>query len=400
MGWGDLLRTAGLAVLSERLRSLLTIVGVCIGIASVITLTSIGEGTRLYVLGEFTQFGSNLLAINPGRVKTLGLPGMLGGTTHPLTLDDAEALRRLQAVQHVVPLTIGTATVEGAGRSRAVNIYGVTSEMPAVWKFRVRAGRFLPDEDPRRPTPVAVLGPRLKRELFGDANALARHVRVGGQRFQVIGVMESKGQLLGLDMDDGVYIPVGAALRLFNLSELFEIDLIFSNTASSEMVAEEVRALLTERHDGNDDVTITTQTEMLGVLDGVLGVVTVAVSAIGAVSLLVGAIGILTVMWISVNERTSEIGLCRAVGATTGQILALFLGEAALLALAGGVAGVALGLGSGALLRAFLPGLPFHTPPEFMAAAIVLSTAIGLASGALPARRAARLDPVMALRAE
>ncbi|MFQ5718897.1 MAG: ABC transporter permease [Acidobacteriota bacterium] len=400
MGFGDLLRTAGSAAASERLRSLLTVLGICIGIASVVILTSIGEGTRLYVLGEFTQFGSNLLAINPGRVKTMGIPGILGGTTHPLTLDDAEALRRLDQVQHVVPLATGTATVEAGSRSRAVNVYGVTSELPAVWKFAIRSGRFLPEEDPRHPTPVAVLGPGLKRELYGDENALSRKIRVGGRRFQVIGVMAPKGQFLGIDMDDAVYIPVGAAMRLFNLKELFEIDLVFASASSSDAIEENVRALIRERHDGADDVTLTTQTEMLEVLDDVLGVVTVAVGAIGGVSLLVGAIGILTVMWISVNERTSEIGLCRALGATTGQILALFLGEAALLALAGGLVGVGLAQGTGFLLHLVLPGLPFHTPAEFMVAAIALSTSIGLASGALPARRAARLDPVIALRDE
>jgi putative ABC transport system permease protein len=396
----DLLRFTGRAAWSERLRSGLTITGVAIGIASVILLTSIGEGTRRFVLSEFSQFGANLLAINPGKVKTLGIPGVLGGTTHPLTPEDAEALRRIPEVLRVVPLVLGTATVEFGARGRAVNVYGVNSELPDVWRFGVRVGRFLPATDIRSAIPLAVLGPKLKRELFGERNPLGTRVRVGGRRFQVIGVMEPKGQFLGIDLDDCVYIPVGAAMDLFNATEMFEIDVLFSNAASSEWVAEKVRAVLRQRHQGADDVTVTTQTEMLEVLGDVLDVVTMAVGAIGAISLLVGAIGILTIMWISVNERTAEIGLCRSLGATGGQILLVFLGEAAVLAGAGGVAGIAIGFGGGLLARLVVPGLPFHTPPQFVVAALALSIAVGLISGALPARRAARLDPVDALRAE
>jgi putative ABC transport system permease protein len=396
----DLLRFTGSAAWNERLRSLLTILGVAIGIASVILLTSIGEGTRRFVLGEFSQFGSNLLAVNPGKVKTMGIPGMLGGTTHPLTLEDMEALRRIPEVRKVVPLVPGTATVEYGQRGRAVNVYGVNSELPDVWKFGVRSGRFLPETDVHQASTLAVLGPKLKREIFGERNPLGEHVRVGGRRFQVIGVMEPKGQFLGIDLDDCVYIPVSTAMNLFNATEIFEIDILFSNAASSEMVAAKVKRVLRERHRGADDVTITTQTEMLAVLDDVLDIVTIAVGAIGAVSLLVGAIGILTIMWISVNERIAEIGLCRSLGATSGQILMIFLGEAAVLAGCGGLAGIAAGFGIGRATRLFVPGLPFHTPLEFVVAALVLSVAVGLTSGALPARRAARLDPVVALRAE
>jgi putative ABC transport system permease protein len=281
-----------------------------------------------------------------------------------------------------------------------VNVYGVNSELPDVWKFGVRSGRFLPESDVHQASTLAVLGPKLKREIFGERNPLGEHVRVGGRRFQVVGVMEPKGQFLGIDLDDCIYIPVSTAMDLFNATEIFEIDILFSNAASSEMVAEKVKKVLRERHRGADDVTITTQTEMLAVLDDVLDIVTIAVGAIGAVSLLVGAIGILTIMWISVNERIAEIGLCRSLGATSGQILMIFLGEAAVLAGCGGAAGIVAGFGIGRLTRLFVPGLPFHTPLEFVAAALALSVAVGLASGALPARRAAGLDPVVALRAE
>ncbi len=400
MGLLDLLRLTSGAVLAHRLRSGLTMLGILIGIASVILLTSIGEGTRRYILSEFTQFGTNLLSVTPGRIETSGIPGILGATTRKLTIADAESLRRAPGVERVVPVAMGMARVEAGDRGRSVYVYGVNSEVPDVWKFRVRRGRFLPQGDPGRAAPLTVLGPKLKQEIFGDGNALGEHVRIGGQRFQVIGVMAPKGQFLGIDIDDSAYIPVGSAQDLFNRDELMEIDVLFSNERSVDWVVAGIRDMLTSRHDGEEDFTITTQTEMLGVLDRVLRIVSLAVGGIGAISLLVGAIGILTMMWISVNERTAEIGLAKALGATPGQILGLYLGEAAFLSLAGGALGVGAGIGIARGIQWLLPGLPVHTPPVFVVAALVVSLAVGLASGVMPARRAARLDPVEALRAE
>jgi putative ABC transport system permease protein len=388
------------AVVAHRLRSTLTILGIVIGIASVILLTSLGEGTRRYILSEFSQFGTNLMAINKGRTTTTGLPGAIGSTIRKLTIEDAEALLRVRGVEKLVPLTFGSARVEAGERGRNVIIYGVTSDVPAVWKFRVRQGRFLPAGDPRRGAPLTVLGPKLKRELFGEANPLGEHVRIGGTRFLVIGVMEPKGQLLGFDMDDTAYIPVASAQALFHTDELTEIDVLFSREASADLVKAGIRRVLMDRHGGEEDFTITTQTEMLDILGRVLAVVSGAVGGIAGISLVVGAIGILTMMWISVGERTGEIGLTRAIGATRKQVLQIFLLESALLSLGGGAIGVAAGLGIGWLVRAAIPGLPFHTRPLFVLAALVVSLLVGLASGVLPARRAARLDPLEALRTE
>jgi putative ABC transport system permease protein len=397
---GDLLRLAWGAVASHRLRSVLTMLGILIGIAAVILLTSIGEGTRLYVLGEFTQFGTNIMAINPGKTTTSGAPGALAATIRKLTLDDAESLRRVPGVDHVVPVVMGMARVEAGERGRSVFVYGVNSDMPQVWKIHVRQGAFLPGMDAHRAAPLVVLGPKLKREIFAERNALGQYVRIGGFRFQVIGIMESKGLILGWDMDDSAYIPVASAQRVFNRDELIEIDLSFAQQMDADRIEREVRRTLTERHDGEEDFTITTQTEMLDVMDRVMGVVSLAVGGIGAISLIVGAIGILTMMWIAVNERTTEIGLAKAVGAGSGQILVLFLVEAALLSLAGGVLGVAAGIGLARGLRLVLPGFPVHTPLRYVVIALGVSLVVGLLSGALPARRAAGLDPVEALRAE
>jgi putative ABC transport system permease protein len=396
----DLLVLAWNALRSHRLRSVLSMLGIAIGVAAVVLLTSIGEGTRRYILGMFTQFGTNLLGVHPGKTQTTGIPGVLGGTTRKLTLDDAEALARLPSVTGVVPVTIGTARVEAEGRGRSVYVYGVTPEVPEVWQFRVRTGAFWPAGDPRRGAPVVVLGPTVKRELFGDQNPLGRFVRVGGARFRVIGVMEAKGRFLGIDIDDSAYIPVATAMDLFNLTELNEIDVLYASAYETDRVVEAIRRLLTDRHGGTEDFTIVTQQAMLEVFDNVMDVITMSVGAIAGISLLVGAIGILTMMWIAVGERTAEIGLLRSLGATREQVRLLFLGEATALATLGGVAGLAAGLGLCALLRAAVPGLPVATPPVFVVAAVAVSVTTGLASGVLPAQRAARLDPIEALRAE
>ncbi len=397
MRGGDVVRLAVGAVLAHRLRSSLSLLGIAIGIAAVIILTSIGEGTRQFILSQFTQFGTNLLAVTPGKTKTLGIPGVLGGSTHKLTLEDAIALRRLPGVKRAIPLVVGSARVATEGRGRSVTVFGVTSDMPELWKFTVRQGTFLPAGDSRRRAPVAVLGSKLKEELFGDANPLGRFIRIAAHRFRVIGVMAPKGQMLGFDIDDAVYTPVASAMQMFNMDELVEIDVTYSHERDTDAVVERIRRLLIGRHRGTEDFTITTQAAMLSALDGIMRVVTLAVGAIAGVSLIVGAIGILTVMWIAVGERASEIGLLRAVGATAGQVYRLLLFESVLLAGLGGALGAGIGLTLVLVAPLILPGLPVRVEPNYLVAALLISTTTGLLSGLLPARRAASVDPVDAL---
>jgi putative ABC transport system permease protein len=400
MSLKDLMRLAWQSLWFHRQRSLLTMLGIVIGIASVILLTSIGEGTRVYVMSEFTQFGTTLVKVAPGRVETTGAPGALGVTVHPMTLEDAAALERVPGVERVVPVVYGAAPVGRTGKTRNVIVYGVTSAAPSVWRWRVRGGRFLPEMEWRRGAPLAVLGPKLKHELFGDETALGQHVRISGERFLVLGVMESKGQFLGFDFDDTAFIPVGEARRLFNHLGLNEIDVSMANVSLIDPVVERVRSLLIARHNKEQDFTIVTQTGMLESLGRIIRIVSLAVGGIGAISLLVGSIGILTMMWISVNERTSEIGLARSIGATPTQILLLFLSEAALLSTLGGALGLGLGIGLAQLLHLYVPALPVKTPMEFVFLALAVSLVVGLVSGLLPARRAASLDPLVALTAE
>jgi putative ABC transport system permease protein len=395
----DLLHLATGALRAHRLRSFLSMLGIAIGVAAVILLTSIGEGTRVYMVSQFTQFGTNILAVNPGKSKTIGIPGVLGGTTRKLTIDDAEALERIAGVETVVPVTMGLARVQAGERGRSVTVLGATPDLPTLWRFGARQGSFWPKGDPRRGAPLAVLGPRLAREVFGERSPLGEFVRIAGGRFRVIGVMQPKGQMMGFDIDDVAYVPVASALDLFDQDELMEIDLIYANVRETARVEAEVKRLLTLRH-GDEDFTVTSQEAMLDVFGKVMDVVTMAVGAIAGISLLVGATGILTMMWIAVGERTGEIGLVRALGASRGQVQALFLAEAAALAGLGGLAGVAIGLCLGLALRLAVPGLPVETPLRFVLAGLVTSVITGIVSGVLPARRAAGLDPIEALRAE
>lgn len=394
------MRLSSGALVGHPLRSVLSMLGIAIGVAAVIMLTSLGEGTRKYMISQFSEFGTNVLSVQPGKRKTSGVPNAFAGTTRKLTIEDAETLKRIQVLETVVPVAVGQARVEGGGRGRSVFVHGVTSDFPDVVKFTVRQGSFLPQGDPRRGGAVAVLGPQLKRELFGEENALGEFVRIAGARLRVIGVMEPKGQVLGMDIDDAAYVPVATAMRLFNLEELQEINIVFRHEGQTEEAVEAVRAAMIERHRGAEDFTIISQSEMLAVFGRVMDVVTLGVAVIAAISLLVGSIGIFTMMWISVGERVSEIGLMRAVGATARQIQVVFLTEAILLTMLGGVSGLLLGLLATLLIRFSIPGFPAGAPIEYVAAAIGVSAVAGLLSGVGPARRAAELEPVEALRAE
>jgi len=395
----DFMHLAGTSLVARRLRSVLTSLGIGVGIAAVVLLTSIGEGIHQYVLSEFTQFGTTLVGINPGRTTTHGTSMGVFGSERPLSIEDADALKQLSFVEAVVPFVQGNAEVEAGNRRRRTTIYGAGPQMPEALRMRVNSGAFLPDDDPTAPRALAVLGSKLRQELFGYRNPLGKRITIAGNRYRIIGVMEPKGQVLGFDLDDTVYIPAARALELFNRETLFEIDVMYRSNASVDRVVDGIRRTLIARH-GREDFTITTQEQMLDVLGSILNVLTFAVAAIGGISLLVGAIGIVTIMTIAVNERTGEIGLIRALGARQSQVLGLFLGEATVLAAVGGLAGLAMGLGIASLLRLVLPELPVHTPWTYVVLAEILAVVLGIISGILPARRAARLDPVEALRDE
>ncbi len=395
----DLIRLTSGAIAAQRLRSFLTGLGIAVGIAAVVLLTAIGEGVQRFVISEFTQFGTNLLAITPGKTQTMGFSGAVISTVRPLTLDDAQAIERLPQVQAVVPLVQGNAAVEWRQRTRRTYVFGTGPDVPDVWQIRPALGRFLPRDEPRHARAFAVLGSKLRKELFGNTSPLGERVRIGGETYRVIGTMQSKGQMLGFDLDDSIYIPVGRALAMFNREGLMEIDVLYRPDAVADEVANRVRRLLRQRH-GLEDFTIITQDQMLEVLGSVLDILTLAVAALGAISLAVGGIGILTIMTISVNERIGEVGLLRALGASHGQVMTLFLGEALVLGTLGGLAGLALGIGGAFLISYLVAGLPVHINLEYTLLALGTAITIGLLAGVVPAAHAARLDPIEALRTE
>lgn len=387
------------AIQAHRTRSYLTMLCIAIGITAVMLLTSIGEGVHRFVLAEFTQFGTTLIGINPGRVTTAGASIGVFGTERPLTIDDAEALRRIPNVQAVIPVVQGNAEIEAYRKSRRTTVYGVGADFPEVFKFNIRSGKFLPHDNVHAPRAYAVLGHKLKTELYGDKSPLGQLIRVGGSRFRVVGVLESKGQVLGFDLDDAAYIPTQRGLSMFNRESVMEIDLIYEEGANEKTIVKAIEDIIIARH-GRNDVTITTQQQMLDVLGSILNILTFAVGALGGISLLVGGVGILTITTIAVRERTSEIGLLRALGAQQNQILILFLGEATMLSTLGGLIGIGCGVGLALLLNQLVPALPTHFSMFFATVSVLTSVIIGLFAGVYPAMQASRMDPVEALRAE
>lgn len=386
------------AVSSNKGKSLLTALGIGIGIAAVTLLTSLGEGLQQYMLNQFSQFGTRIVAISPGKDITQGLGGILS-STKPLSLADAESLSKLPGVELVVPVVQGVGTIEYGNRDRKGDILGVGAQMPDAWRFKVAIGQFLPDDHGGRSRPYAVLGHTMKTELFGRNNPLGENIRIGGLRFRVIGVIEEKGQMLGFDMDDIVYIPAEKALQLFNRESLMEVDVTFGPSHTSAQIVERLTRQLIERH-GEEDFTITSQDEMLVTMNNVMEILTMGIAALGSISLLVGAIGISTIMTITVRERTDEIGLLCSIGAGRRQILMLFLGEAVLMSMLGGLLGLLILAVILAMIKLAVPALPFALNPLYLVIAVLVSGLIGLIAGVVPARNAARLDPVDALRTE
>jgi putative ABC transport system permease protein len=399
MAWSDLLQLALRSIVSQKQRSFLTALGLIIGIAAVVILTSIGRGIHHFVLSEFTQFGTHLIAVYPGKTTTFGVSGATISTVRPLTTADADSLKPLEQIQAVMPVIQGNALIEAGAKQRRANVIGVSAALPQVWQIKVSSGRFLPDDSLDNPRAFAVLGSKMQQELFGNASPLGQRIRIGNDRFRVLGVMEAKGQMLGFDLDDTVYVPSSKAMEMFNRQGLMEIDVLYSSEADSARVEQTIKRRLIARH-GAEDFNIVTQNQMLEKMDSVLSVLTMAVAALGSISLLVGSVGILTIMTIAVSERITEIGLLRAIGAEQQVIFSLFLSEAVILSVLGGAGGVLLGVTLVRLVSSFLPALPVQLAWSYISAAFLISVLIGIAAGVMPAIKAARLNPLQALRAE
>ncbi|TNF99880.1 MAG: FtsX-like permease family protein [Gammaproteobacteria bacterium] len=379
-------------------RTFFMLLAMAIGVGSVVVLTALGEGARRFVAKEFSSLGTNLLIVLPGKVETSGgHPPLIGGAARDLTIDDALSLTRSSAVRRFAPLTVGSAPVSYQQLEREITVLGSTADLLPVRNLELAAGRFLPPGDPTRAATVAVIGSKLKKELFGNKRAIGEKIRIEDRRFRVIGVLKPMGESLGLDIGDLAIVPLASAQSLFNTEELFRILVQANGRTAISKAKQAITDILRERHDGEEDVTVITQDSLMSTFDGIFKTLTFAVAGIAAISLGVAGILIMNVMLVAVSQRTSEIGLLKALGSPEKQILMLFLVEAALLSFVGAIAGVVLAYGGVWALDQAFPDFPLSVPLWALAAAVMISLVTGLLFGAMPARHAARLDPVQAL---
>lgn len=398
MKFRDQLRFALDAATGNPLRTGLLVLAMAIGVAAVVVLTALGDGARRYVINEFSSLGSNLVIVLPGRSQTGGFnPGnAITNTPRDLTIDDAQALLRAPAVRRVATLAVGTSEISYQGKLREVFLAGTNADFLNLRRLSMAQGRFLSEGDWRRGASEAVIGAKIRDELFGRESALGKLVRIGDRRFRVIGVMSSS-QGLGINTDETIVVPVALAQAMFNSNTLFRIMIEADSRDAIEAAKTQVTAILKTRHDGEEDVTVITQDAVLATFDKLLGTLTLAVAGIAGISLAVAGILVMNVMLVSVTQRTAEIGLLKALGATGRHIRTLFLVEAAMLSVAGAIIGFLLGHSGAFVIRALYPTYPAFPPDWAALAGLGTALVTGIVFGVLPAQRAARLDAVDSL---
>jgi putative ABC transport system permease protein len=390
----ELLRLALSRLRTSRLRAALTMLGVVIGVASVVALVGVGQGTTSNITARLASLGTNLLTISPSG----------GSSAQPLTLEDAAAIARVDGVAAVAPEVQTSATIAVGTRNESTSIIGTSAEYAQVRAYDVWQGSFLTDAAVDAGLRVVVLGATTASNLGLDATSIGSTVAVNGLPFRVIGILQPKGGAGFQNPDDQVLVPLAAVHKYFVAGD--SVRTIGVSVASDDRMTEvtnAITALLRNRHElaatATADFSVFNQTQLLDAASSISATLTLLLGGIASISLIVGGIGIMNIMLVSVRERTREIGIRKAVGARGRDILAQFLIEALTLSLLGGLIGIALGLAVSALIGQ-LAGWGFQFNPTTVAAAVVFSLAVGIVFGVWPARQAARLDPINALRYE
>jgi putative ABC transport system permease protein len=387
------------SALRARMRSFMLLLAMSIGVAAVVALTSLAEGARGYVAGEFQALGTRLIIVIPGRSETGGVaPGVLSGETpRDLTLNDAEAVLRIPQVERVAPMVIGAAPITAGALEREAPVLGSSADLAPVHGFEVSRGEFLPAGELSRDSAMAVIGANIAHELFPGRDAVGQTLRIGERRFRVIGILADQGRMIGLDSQELVIVPVSAAQALFNTESLFRLLIQVRGREEMARVRDAVIETIRLRHQGERDVTVITQDALLATFDRIFTALTLTLAGIASISLAVAGVLIMNVMLVSVSQRTAEVGLLKAIGARRSQITALFLTEAIMLSAAGAAAGLVIGLVVDWIAGRIYPALPLHPPSWAIVLALVTAVLSGIVFGLMPARRAAKLDPVEAL---
>ena len=394
----DLMLQALKAVKTQPLRAGLIILAMSIGVASINVLTALGDSARNYVINEFESLGTHLIIVLPGRTETTGgHPPIFGETPRDLTIDDANSLLRSRNIVAIAPVSIGSAPVSVKGLERDTSIMGSTFALKQVRHLSIEQGQFLPIIDAEKEVSVCVIGQTIREQLFPHQQAVGQWLRINDRRFRVIGVLAKEGQSIGVAFDEIVIVPVGSALALFDSHSLFRILIESSSQPAMLKAVDEIKHIIKLRHEGEEDVTVITQDSVVNTFDKILSALTYTVVGIATVSLAVAGVLVMNVMLVSVSQRTVEIGLLKAIGATQRQLHRLFLSEAAILSLAGAIFGSLIGKTGIWLLQWFYPHFPLSLPVWAWFASILVALSTGLIFGILPARNAARLDPLAAL---
>ena len=386
------------ALARHRLRSAMLLLAISIGVSSVLLLTSIGEGARLFIEQEFSALGAKMLIVLPGKKETTGsAPPLYGTTPRDLTIEDSETLKQISNISHVAPIIAGTATVSNQSLARDIIILGTTNDMFTVRNLKLQQGKKLPKNSHIRATPVCILGAELAQKLFPNTSAVGQWLRIGEYRYRVIGLLEQRGESLGLDLRD---IPIQSAQMLFNSPALFRILLQLKQAGLEAKTIEQINKIIAERHEGEADITVVSQDSVLSAFNKIILAVTASIGAIAAISLFVAGILIMNVSYISVSQRREEIGLLKSLGASAGEIHRIFLIGSLVLTIFGVVIGIIISYSLVFLVHIYFNDIPIAIPWWSTASASITALVVGLLFSWLPAKKAAAVDPILALRGE